>query len=162
VSKNIIVAYSTGRVIGRHNELPWKGELPADMRRFKQLTMGTALVMGRLTFESIGQPLPGRENIVVTSSNHAIEGCMIAPSLEEAYAIADKDKDISVIGGERIFAEALDTADRIYATEINVNLQGDRFFPEIGDNWQVVSQEDHLPDDKNKWPYSFVIYEALR
>jgi dihydrofolate reductase len=162
MSKNIIVAYSTGRVIGKHNELPWKGELPADMRRFKHLTMGTALVMGRLTFESIGQPLPGRENIVVTSSNQAIEGCLIASNLDEAYAIADKDKDISIIGGERIFAEALDTVDKIYATEIEATFQVDRFFPEIGDNWQLTSQESYLPDDKNKWPYRFVIYEALR
>jgi dihydrofolate reductase len=99
---------------------------------------------------------------VVTSSNQAIEGCLIASNLDEAYAIADKDKDISIIGGERIFAEALDTVDKIYATEIEATFQGDRFFPEIGDNWQLTSQESYLPDDKNKWPYRFVIYEALR
>jgi len=162
MSKNIVVAYSANRVIGNKNELPWKGELPADMRRFKQLTMGTILVMGRLTFESIGQPLPGRENIVVTSTDKAIEGCLVASSLDEAYAIADPDKDISIIGGERVFADALDTADKIYATEIDADFPGDRFFPEISDNWQITSQEEHTPDDKNKWPYCFVIYEALR
>ncbi len=161
--KNIIVAYDRNRVIGHQNELPWKGEFPADMKRFKEVTMGTALVMGRLTFESIGRPLPGRENIIVTSSSDVIQGCSTVPSLNDAYDLVDSAKDISIIGGERIFAEALSVADRILATEIDAEFTGDRYFPKIDKAvWRVASQESHAADIKNKWPYSFVIFEALR
>jgi len=161
--KNIVVAYSHDRVIGSQNELPWRNELPADLKRFKELTMGTALVMGRLTFESIGRPLPGRENIVVTSSINEIDGCIVAASLDDAYDLAGQRKDISIIGGERIFAEALESADKIYATEIDADFDGDRHFPQINDAaWHIVSKEEHAPDTRNKWPYRFIIYEALR
>ena len=161
--KNLIVAYSKNRVIGQAGKLPWQGELPVDMRHFRQVTMGHALIMGRLTFESIGRPLPGRDNIVLSKSAPSIIGCKIARDIQEAYNLVENGIDSFVIGGEAVFGETIGRVDRLYVTEIDATFEGDRYFPEIDDNaWTVSCREPHERDDRNRYDYSFVIYDALR
>jgi dihydrofolate reductase len=142
---SIIVAMAANRVIGANNALPW--HLPADLKRFKALTMGHHIVMGRKTFESIGRVLPGRTSVVVTRNPAwRAEGVVVAGSLAEALSKAGDDSEVFVIGGEEIFREALAFANRIYLTEIDREFQGDAFFPWIDpDGWRVSSREA-LPD----------------
>lgn len=123
----IVVAATDAGVIGKGGTLPWR--IPEDMKHFRAVTMGHAVVMGRLTYESIGKPLPGRRNVVVSRSPRAIEGCEVAGSLEEALRIArEKDPEPRVIGGEQIYAAALPVTSAIYLTEVHRDLPGDAFF----------------------------------
>jgi dihydrofolate reductase len=142
---SIIVAMAKNRVIGANNALPW--HLPQDLKRFKALTMGHHIVMGRKTFESIGRVLPGRTSVVVTRNpGWEAGGVLVARSLADAIARAGDDPEIFVIGGEQIFREALALADRIYLTQIEREFDGDAFFPEIDpDGWNLSSREA-LPD----------------
>ena len=160
--KNIIVAYDKNRVIGKDGRLPWQGDLPADMKHFKQITIGHVIIMGRLTLESIGQPLPDRDNIVLSKNVQAIDGCKVAGSLEEAYGLADINRQLFIIGGESVFRETISDVNRIYATEIDAAFEGDRFFPTIDkDKWELVSQTNHRRDTQNRYDYSFLVYDAL-
>lgn len=152
----LVVARDLDGAIGRDNELPWR--LPADLAHFKRVTMGKPLVMGRLTHESIGRALPGRENMVITSNPERVAaGCRAVATLDEALALAEEADAIMVIGGERVFAEALPRAGRIELTEVHARVGGDTFFPALkpGD-WREVAREDHAPDERNELPYSFV------
>ncbi len=155
--KSIVVAYDQVRGIGAHNDLLWQRDLPADLRHFKELTMGGSLIMGRNTFESIGRALPGRENIVVT--HHPIDALDIiaVDSLAAAYAAAHGNQ--FVIGGASIYAQALPDVDVVYATEVHERFPAaEVFFPTLGDEWQERSREPHLADEKNKYAYDFVTY----
>nr|AIA14958.1 Dihydrofolate reductase [uncultured bacterium] len=159
--KSIVVAYDMERTIGRDNDIPWAGKIPADMRHFKELTEGTSVIMGRNTWDSIPEayrPLPRRQNIVVSLTQQAFKGALAAQSLEEAFSLAEHE--IMVIGGAQIYAQALPLVDRVYATEINTHTEGgDTFFPELPSaEWYVDEAEMHLPEGKNLLPYNFFTY----
>lgn len=154
---SIIVAQSKNRVIGKENKLLWS--LPADMKHFRDTTKGGVVIMGRKTYESIGRPLPNRINIVISSNtNLQIEGCEVCNSLESALEKAGSG-EIFIIGGGEIYKQAMYLADKIILTEINEEFEGDTYFPEIDSNWVKVSKKDFLPDEKNKYSYSFIEYE---
>lgn len=159
--RNIVVAYDKQRGIGKDNELLWNyKDIPRDMERFRQLTTGNAVVMGRNTFESIGRPLPNRRNIVISSKALEIVGVEVVPSLDAAYAAVPADKDVYIIGGGRVYTDSIDTADRIFATEIDQTFaDSDTFFPNLDDAWHVTSREHYPADESNKYDMDFVTYE---
>jgi dihydrofolate reductase len=157
----IVVAYDRLRTIGRNNQLPWQGKMPADMAHFKSVTEGRSVVMGRKTFDSLPEryrPLPRRHNIILSLSQTAIDGVTIAHSLEEAYAAADRDA--YVIGGAQVYDAAMAGVDRIIATEIDtLTVGGDTFFPEINtDEWTQSEKISFDADQQNAYSYSFVTY----
>ena len=139
----IIVAVSANNVIGVSGRLPW--HLPEDLKRFRELTMGKPIIMGRATFESIGRPLPGRENIVLTRDlEYVAEGCVIAQNTEVALAIAQGAREVMIIGGGEVYRQFLPTADKIYLTRVEVEVQGDTTFPVIDMSiWTEVSKEQY-------------------
>lgn len=155
---SLLVAASRNGVIGTNNRLPWR--LPADLKRFKQLTLGHPIIMGRKTFESIGKPLPGRSNIVITRQKEfSACGAKTASSLEEALQMCEKEKETFVIGGAQIFEQALPYANRIYLTKIDADLPGDAYFPELDQSWRIVEKDPHPADSKNPYPYVFLTLE---
>lgn len=143
MSLSIIVAMDLNRVIGVDNTLPW--HLPEDLKRFKALTMGHCVIMGRKTFESIGKALPGRTNIVVTRrSDYAAKGCTVVHSLEEALAAAKDDPEPFLIGGAELFEQALPRAAKIYLTRVETRVpRGDVYFPELSADWKLFHEEAH-------------------
>ncbi len=157
---SLIVAMAENGVIGRDGALPW--HLPADLRRFKTLTMGHSMVMGRKTFESIGRVLPGRRSIVVSRDPEwRAEGAWTAPSLEAALALTATEAEVFVIGGAEIFRQALPRADRLYLTRVLAEVEGDVYFPELdASEWRLVSREEIAADEKNLYPTSFEILEC--
>lgn len=156
---SIIVAVSRNLVIGKDNQLIWK--LSADLKRFKALTTGHTIIMGRKTFDSIGKPLPNRTSIVVTrQKDYKIEGCIVVNSLEEAFEKAADQEEVFVIGGGAIYEEALAKASKVYYTKVHKNFEGDTFFPVLDlKEWESVKREDCYPDEKNEVPYSFIEYK---
>ncbi|KOO48839.1 dihydrofolate reductase [Viridibacillus arvi] len=155
---SLIVAHDENNVIGLNNAMPW--HLPGDLAYFKRTTMGKPMIMGRKTFESIGKPLPGRTNIVITrDEEYAREGIIIVHSLEEALAQAEKEsEEIMIIGGEQIFRMTLPMADRLYVTKIEKQYEGDTFFPSYGDEWQVVSQSE-VNETEDGLKFTYLVYE---
>lgn len=159
---NIIVACAHHNVIGKSNDLPWY--LPADLRRFKEITTDHTVIMGRKTYQSIldrlGKPLPNRRNIVITrDKNFKANGATVVHSIEEALSEAGKD-DTFIIGGAEIYNQSLHLADRIYLTEVYAEIEGDTYFPQIDpDTWREVARESHEPDEKNKHPFDWVILD---
>lgn len=155
---SIIVAMAENNAIGLNNQLPWR--IPADLAHFKRTTMGKPIIMGRKTFESIGRPLPGRENIVVTrNSKWQADGVSIRNSLEQAlhFLGAENNKEVFLIGGASLYAQVLPLCQKIVLTQIHSSVKGDAFFPEIDySEWQVQSREDFLADSLNEYPYSFI------
>lgn len=157
---HLVVAKSDNNVIGQDNQLIW--HLPNDWKHFKEITTGHPIIMGRKTFESIGRALPNRTNIIITrNKNYSIENTKVAHSLNEAIEIAKKiDEDIFIIGGGKIYEQALDLVDILEVTEVHENFEGDTYFPEIDLNvWKEISRIKHHKDEKNKFDYSFVRYE---
>jgi dihydrofolate reductase len=156
---SIVAALARNRAIGRGNTMPWR--LPEDLKRFKRLTMGHAVIMGRKTFESIGSPLPGRNNIVITRSNGwSASGCVVAHTLETALLAAANDEEAFVIGGAQIYALALPLARRLHMTEIERDFEGDAFFPEFDRaRWREVSREPYTSGGAEGFDYAFVDYE---
>ena len=151
----IIVATSKNKVIGDSNSLIW--HLPADLKRFKELTTGNSIVMGRKTYESIGRPLPNRRNIIITRDiKYDVEGCEVVNSLEEALMICNNN--CFIIGGGEIYKQSMSIADQIYLTLVHEDFEGDTEFPEIGSEWKMVTSQDFEPDEKNKHKYSFIEY----
>ena len=146
-------------VIGLEGDLPW--HLSADLKRFKAMTMGKPLIMGRKTHESIGRPLPGRKNIILTQSQEfKAEGCTVVHSLEEALLAAGEVDEVMIMGGSGIYDQSLDRANRLYITEVHADVSGDVYFPEFdGGEWVEIEREDHSADDKNDFDYSFVVKE---
>ncbi|MER2997072.1 dihydrofolate reductase [Pontibacter populi] len=153
----IVVAVSENNVIGKDNQLIW--HLPADLRYFKNLTMGHPILMGRKTYESIGKPLPGRTTVIITRQ-HDFEapGCIVVNSIDEAIEEAHKvDQGVYIIGGAEIYKQALAKTDTIYLTRVHHTFDGDTFFQEINEaDWETTSEEKHEPDEKNKYSYSFI------
>jgi dihydrofolate reductase len=160
---SLIAAMAENRAIGIDNRLPWR--LPADLRRFKALTMGHPIILGRKTFESVGRPLPGRRTIVVSRRTDWFPpGVEVVPSLGEALALTG-DEEVFIGGGEEIFRLSLelDLADRAYLTCIQKEFPGDTFFPELEPAaWRLVEKEDHAPTVETPFAYSFRVYDRIR
>jgi dihydrofolate reductase len=156
---SLIVAMAENRAIGKDNALPWR--LPADLRRFRRLTTGHPVIMGRRSYESIGRPLPERTNIVVTRHpEYQADGCLIAHTLEQALSLAQGAREIFVIGGAEIYAQTLERADKIYLTLVHAEVPGDTFFPTFDMSaWRETEREAHTVDDKHTYRYSFVTLE---
>lgn len=163
---SILVAYDKQGVIGKQNELPWY--LPADLKRFKQLTVGHPVVMGRKTFDSIikrlSHPLPDRTNVVLTRDlKFNYSGVTVVHDLDTALAMLQTEGEVFVVGGAEIFKQTMALTDRIYATEINAEVDGNVFFPKFDRvDWQEVERSEHKADEKNSYDYAFVIYERLK
>ena len=154
----MIVATALDRAIGRGGTMPW--HLKADLQYFKRITMGCPVIMGRTTFESIGRPLPGRQNIVLTRRSEPIEGAVCVPSIEAAYAAAGDAPRVFVIGGASVYKAAIDTMDRLFVTEIRTTVpDADAYFPEINsDIWAVEARYGVLKDPDSGLEYEFVTY----
>jgi dihydrofolate reductase len=160
---SLVVAVAENGVIGRGNSLPWR--LPADLQRFKRLTMGRSLIMGRRTYESIGRPLPGRRMIVVTrQGDFRPQGVQRVSSLDEACQAAAEhgDSEAMVIGGAEIFRQVLPAAERLYLTRVHAEPPGDVCFPALDwSQWRLISAESHGADAKNEYPFTFEVYERV-
>ena len=159
---SLIAALATNDVIGRDNQVPW--HLPTDLRRFKELTMGHHLVMGRKTFDSVGRPLPGRTTVVITRSNDwSADGVAVVHSLEDALRVAANagESEVFIAGGAEIYELAMHRADRMYLTRVHAEVEGDTFFPEFDDvsEWRLVDAEHCEADERNLYPFSFLTYE---
>lgn len=158
---SIIVAADENDLIGRENALPWR--LPADLRYFKAQTMGKPVIMGRRTHQSIGKPLAGRHNIVVTRDPaYAAPECTVVHSLDDAIDAAGDVAEVMIIGGAALYRESIGLANRIYLTRIHAAFAGDTYFPEINyDEWREVTIEAHAPDEQNPHAYSFEVLERV-
>jgi dihydrofolate reductase len=162
---SLVVAMDRNRVIGRNNSLPWY--LPEDLRFFKRITMGKPVIMGRRTWESIGRPLPGRANIVVTRQpDYEADGIKVVHDMKEALMLAEAIGEIDgrdeamIIGGSEIFLDSLRYADRIYLTEVHGEVEGDTWFPDFDrSKWKEVSREDFEAEEPNPYAYSFVVLD---
>ncbi|UJF19571.1 type 3 dihydrofolate reductase [Vibrio sp. SS-MA-C1-2] len=159
---SMIAAMANDRVIGRDNQMPW--HLPADFAWFKKQTLGKPIVMGRKTFDSIGRPLPGRHNIVISRNlDLKIEGVTVVQNLEQAKSAAIEATtgvdELMIIGGSSIYELYLKEADQLYLTFIDLQTEGDSCFPEWGSEWQLTYSEEHQKDEKNHYNYQFTIYQ---
>lgn len=159
---SIIVAISDNNAIGKNETIPW--HLPNDLKYFKQTTMGSHIIMGRKTYDSIGKPLPGRTNVVVTTQrNLKIEGCEVVNSLDAALAISRlaNQQEVFIIGGASIYKIMLPDAERLYITEVHTNIEAaDTFFPEYDKNmWIEAESKPYLPDEKHAYAYTIKMYE---
>jgi len=158
---SIIVAVAENNVIGANNQLIW--HLSDDLKRFKALTTGHSIIMGRKTFESIGRPLPKRHNIVVSrNTNLQIDGCTVVSSLQDAIALCAQDDVAFVIGGGELYRQALPLANKLYLTKVHKSFEGDTFFPKIDmDEWREVYSEKAKPTDTDEPDYTFIDLERI-
>jgi dihydrofolate reductase len=159
-----IVAVAKNNVIGKDNDIPWY--LPADLKYFKKITTGHHIVMGRKCYESIGRPLPKRTNVVVTRNPFFMAtGCLITHNVAEAVQLAEAngEDEVFIIGGGQIYEIALPHVDRIYLTEVDLEVDGDIFFPEIDpQNWNLIKETKHEADEKNEYNYTFKVLERKK
>lgn len=157
----IIAAVANNHVIGADNKLLW--HLPADLKHFKNLTMGHTMIMGRKTFESIGKPLPGRRTIVVTrKENYNAQGCDVVHSLNEAFELAKENEEIFVVGGAEIYQQTIDLpqTQKLYITRVFALFEGDAFFPNVDPRkWKLTERADHQANEKNPFNFTFLTYE---
>lgn len=156
---SIIVAIADNNAIGKDNQLLW--HLSEDLRRFKRLTTGHTVVMGKKTFESLPfRPLKNRRNIVLSDTRgEAIDGCEMAYSIEEAIDMMDEGKENFIIGGGSVYTQFLPLATRLYITRVRHSFEADTFFPEIDFSpWDLIERQENRPDDKNPYPYDFLTY----
>lgn len=163
---SLIAAVAENNVIGKDNNLPW--HLPTDMKYFRDTTLGHCVIMGRKNYDSIPpkyRPFDGRTNIIVTrQKDFKAEGCIVVNSVEEGLEEARKknEPEVFIIGGADIYKQTIDMADKVYYTKIHHSFEGDAFFPVIDPaKWKLISQQDVAADAKNKFPFSFCIYEKL-
>ena len=157
---SIIVAADEKNVIGNENKLIW--HLPADLTYFKQTTMGKPIVMGRKTFESIGHALPGRKNIVLTRSSTFLSDNINIINNPAEILFHESNEEIMIIGGAEVYRIFLPFAKRIYLTRIHHSFEGDTYFPEVDlSSWKKISEDNHQADEKNKFDYSFLVYEKV-
>jgi dihydrofolate reductase len=157
---SFIVAVSDNDVIGHENKLPWRQS--ADLKRFKKLTMGHHLLMGRKTYDSLDMELTGRTIVVITrDESFSPDGVLVAHSVDQALDLARLDSEIFIGGGSQIFEQSMHRADRMYITRVHAEIEGDAFFPEFDDvtEWSLVDAEHYEADEKNQYPYSFLTYE---
>ena len=158
---SMVAAMANNRVIGKDNQMPW--HLPADLKHFKQVTLGKPVVMGRKTFESIGRLLPGRRNIIISRSTPAdAKGAEWVTSLEQAFALLQQQPEIMVIGGAEIYRQCLPLAKRLYLTKIDLDTNGDAYFPDYmaaGINWRQIETSEHQADNMNPHHCRFITLE---
>ena len=154
----IIAAASQNNALGKDNNLLW--HLPEDFKRFKQITTGHYIIMGRKTFESFPKPLPNRTHIIITrQSEYIAEGCIVVNSLEDAVKSAPKNEEVFIIGGAQIYEQSLEFADKIDLTRVHAKLDADAFFPDFDTSeWDLVFSEKHFKDDKHIYDYTFETY----
>nr|AIA11283.1 Dihydrofolate reductase [uncultured bacterium] len=156
---SLLVAMDEKRGIGKAGGLPWR--LSSDLKRFRQLTMGHHIIVGRKTFESIGRPLPGRVMIIITRSESiAVEGCFIAHSISDAISLARErgESELFICGGAEIYAQMLGVADRMYLTVVHADSEADTFFPEWDkDEWVELESEHRTADEKNQYSFTFKV-----
>lgn len=157
----IIAAVAENNALGKDNGLIW--HLPADLKRFKKITEGHYVIMGRKTFESLGKPLPNRTTIIITRNpNYAAEGCIIVNSLKEAIIKASPDENPFILGGAEIYKQAIAIADILDLTIVHHNFEADAFFPEIDPSiWKEIERENFKADEKNVYDFSFVKYAKI-
>jgi len=158
---SIIAAMDRNRLIGNNNQLPW--HLPADLQFFKRTTLGKPILMGRKTFDSIGRPLSGRRNVIISRNpNYQAAGCDVVHSIEEALKLVKESEEVMLIGGAMLYEQALPLAQRLYLTLIEAEFEGDAWFPDYPQlgNWHEVSREKQQADEKNRMDYAFVVLEA--
>ena len=155
----IIAAVANNNALGKNNDLIW--HLPADLKRFKKITLGHHIIMGRKTFESLGKPLPNRTTIIITrNTDYKVEGCIVVHDLTAAIEAAGEDENPFILGGAEIYKQAMPIADVLDLTLVHESFDADAFFPEINMSvWKEVNREDHVADEKNKYDYSFVQYK---
>jgi len=156
---SLVAAIAKNNVLGKDNKLIW--HLPADLKMFKNLTSGNTILMGRKTFDSIGKALPNRENVVITRDvNFKQQGCLVYNSIESALESLKLSDKIFIVGGAQIYNECLSIADKLYITHLDLEVEGDVFFPKIDSNvWRLTQNTEGLIDEKNLIPYRFSIYE---
>lgn len=159
---SIIVAAAENGVIGSNNQLPWR--LPDDLRRFKALSMGKPIVMGRRTFESIGRPLPGRLNIVISRQSHLrVEGATVVKSIDDALAAAGPALELVVIGGAEIYRQILPRTSTIHLTRVHARVAGDVSFPQLDpEQWREIAVERHPADERHPHAFSFVTLQRVQ
>ncbi|CAM4157865.1 type 3 dihydrofolate reductase [Pseudoalteromonas ostreae] len=160
---SMVAAMAKNRVIGQDNNMPW--HLPADLQHFKAVTMNKPVIMGRKTFESIGRPLPGRRNIVISrNTDYTAAGIDVVTSPKDAISLVCESDEVMVIGGGNVYQQFLKSADRLYLTFIDLDVAGDTQFPdyEQSANWQVVEELYNQPDDKNIYSYKFVTLDKVK
>lgn len=159
MSVALVAAMDRNRLIGADNQLPWK--LPADMRYFRRLTLGHTVLMGRLTWESLGKPLPERRNLVLSRGSLSLKGAEQVTSVEQAIALT-AGEELMVIGGAQVYRAALPLAQRMYLTFVDGKFNGDTWFPEwLDSEWSMVADARHEVDDKNGWAMRFVTLERV-
>jgi len=156
---SIIVAIDEQGLIGKDNDLPWK--LSADLQYFRSVTMGKPLIMGRNTHESIGRALPGRKNIIISRNpEYKAEGCFVVTSIKAALQAVAETDEVMVMGGASLYEQMLPQANRLYLTQVHASLIGDTWFPNWkSEQWDEVQREDYPADEKNEYPYSFIVLE---
>lgn len=159
---SLIVAKSKSGVIGKDGTLPW--HFPEDLKFFKQTTMGYPVIMGRNTWESIGRPLPGRKNIVLTrDKDYKAEGALVVSSLEEALKLFRPDDSVFIIGGAKLYQHSLPLVDTAWITEIEADFEGDTFFPELNpQEWKLVWSESHAADSNRPWAFKFQRFDRVK
>jgi dihydrofolate reductase len=159
---SLFAAMGKNRELGFGNNLPW--HLPDDLKRFKEFTRGHAVIMGRKTHESIGRALPDRKNIIITrNADYQAPGCIVVNSLPAAFAAAENDPEIFVIGGGEIYKLALPYADKLYLTSVDTEREADTFFPEFDEKeWSIIKEESHPADEKHLYSFVFRIYERVK
>jgi dihydrofolate reductase len=157
---SLIVAMAQNRVIGQNKQMPW--HLSADLKKFKQITMGSPIIMGRKTFEAIGRPLPGRENIIVSRNrDYTVENCTVCLSVDEAInRCCQQDREVFVIGGATLYQQTMQQADRLYLTQIHRDFVGDTYFPEIDQSQWMIQEQSIVENDPDvDFSYSFIVME---
>lgn len=154
----LIAAAAENNALGKDNDLLW--HLPEDFKRFKQITSGHYIIMGRKTFESFPKPLSNRTHIIITrQEEYLVEGCLVVHSLEEALEIAPQNEEVFIIGGAQIYEQALPFADKIDLTRVHIELDADAFFPEFNTSeWNLVFSEKHFKDEKHQYDFTFETY----
>ncbi len=154
---SLIAAMDKNRLIGIENGLPW--HLPADFKHFKEVTMGKPVVMGRKTFESIGKPLPGRMNIVISRTGFDAKGVTVVDSIDKALSELCDAEEVMIIGGASFYEQMIDRADRMYLTHVDAICEGDAWFPEFSpEDWKVVAEESFQADEKNNYSFTIKTY----
>ena len=155
---SIIAAMDKNRLIGSNNGLPW--HLPADFKHFKAITLGKPVVMGRKTFESIGRPLPGRKNIVITRTGYQADGVISVNSIEAALEEVLDEKEVMIIGGANLYEQMIPQAQRMYLTHVDAACNGDAWFPEYNEpEWELVDNQRVEADDKNNFNFTISTYQ---
>lgn len=151
----LIAAAAENNALGKDNQLVW--HLPDDFKRFKQITSGHYIIMGRKTFESFPKPLPNRTHVIITrQKNYKVDGCIVVNSIEDAIKVCPKEEEVFIIGGADIYNQSIDFADKIELTRVHANFEADAFFPEINlNNWKLIFEEKHVQDEKHNFDFTF-------